>query len=258
MLVLCIDRLGAAGYVYIDTDHFACPDDALALVQQQGRLHRNFQGYSTLADADLVACGVSVIGAVANTYSQNHKTLDAYYDCLDNNALQAAGGIRLNVDDLPRRFIIQMLMCNFELSLASIEQAYAITLTTYFASELAQLQTLEADGLLSIDAQWLNVLPRGCRRRRYACWPIRIADQRLLASQSHAGSAWRAACWYGRSVWSGWYVRLAACRRRATANGACRSTRWRSRCAARVARQWHRPSSISGLMTIIASARPYA
>ena len=169
MLSLCIDRLGAAGYVYIGMDHFARPDDALALAQQQGRLHRNFQGYSTHADADLVACGVSAISAVANTYSQNHKTLDAYYDCLDNNSLPTARGIRLGMDDLLRRFIIQRLMCNFELSLASIEQGYSITFTTYFASELAQLRVLEADGLLSIDAQWLSVTPKGRLLIRAIC-----------------------------------------------------------------------------------------
>lgn len=169
MLALCIERLGAAGYVYIGMDHFALPDDALALAQQQGRLHRNFQGYSTHADADLVACGVSAISAVANTYSQNHKTLDAYYDCLDNNALPTARGIRLTTDDLLRRFIIQMLMCNFELSLAAIEQAYSITFATYFATELAQLARLEADDLLAIDEQWLNVTAKGRLLIRTIC-----------------------------------------------------------------------------------------
>ena len=169
MLALSINRLDAAGYVYIGMDHFARPDDALSMAQQQGRLHRNFQGYSTHADADLVACGVSAISAVANTYSQNHKTLDAYYDCLDNNALPTERGIRLGTDDLLRRFIIQMLMCNFELSLEAIEQAYSITFKTYFASELARLHVLAGDGLLSIDAQWINVTPKGRLLIRTIC-----------------------------------------------------------------------------------------
>lgn len=112
---------------------------------------------------------MSAISAVANTYSQNHKTLDAYYDCLDNNALPTARGIRLGMDDLLRRFIIQRLMCNFELSMASIEQAYAITFTTYFASELAQLRSLESDGLLSIEGQWINVASKGRLLIRTIC-----------------------------------------------------------------------------------------
>jgi oxygen-independent coproporphyrinogen-3 oxidase len=169
MLALCIDRLGEAGYVYIGMDHFARPGDALALAQQQGRLHRNFQGYSTHADADLVACGVSAIGAVANTYSQNHKTLDAYYDCLDNNTLPIARGLRLGNDDLLRRFVIQMLMCNFELSLAAIEQAYAITFADYFAHELAQLRLLAGDGLVRIEDDWINVTPKGRLLIRTIC-----------------------------------------------------------------------------------------
>ena len=185
MLSLCIDRLCAAGYVYIGMDHFARPEDALALAQQQGRLHRNFQGYSTHADADLIACGVSAISAVAHTYSQNHKTLDAYYDCLDNNALPTARGIRLDMDDLLRRFIIQRLMCNFELSLSSIEQAYPITFASYFASELEQLRTLAGDGLLTIDDKWLNVTPKGRLLIRTIC----MVFDRYLTNATAAGSA---------------------------------------------------------------------
>ena len=169
MLALCIERLGATGYVYIGMDHFARPDDSLAQAQQQGRLHRNFQGYSTHADADLVSCGVSAISAVGKTYSQNHKTLDAYYDCLDDNALPIERGIRLGTDDLLRRFIIQQLMCNFELSLAAIEQAYAITFVTYFAAELARLQAYASDGLLTLDHAWLNVTARGRLLIRTIC-----------------------------------------------------------------------------------------
>ncbi len=169
MLALCIGRLGAAGYVYIGMDHFARPDDALALAQQQGRLHRNFQGYSTHADADLVSCGVSAISAVANTYSQNHKTLDAYYDCLDNNELPVARGTRIGTDDLLRRFIIQRLMCNFELSMTAIEQAHAITFASYFAHELARLREFEGDGLLTLGEGWLNVTAKGRLLIRTIC-----------------------------------------------------------------------------------------
>ena len=183
MLSLCIARLRAAGYVYIGMDHFAKPDDELAVAQRQGRLHRNFQGYSTHADADLVSCGVSAISAVGATYSQNVKTLDAYYSHLDRNELPIARGIRLSMDDVLRRLIIQMLMCNFELSVAAIEQAYPVTFAAYFASELAQLAMLEREGLLSIDPEWISVSPRGRLLIRNICM---VFDRYLQARQAEA------------------------------------------------------------------------
>ena len=161
MLALCVDTLGEAGYVYIGMDHFARPGDDLAIAQVQGRLHRNFQGYSAHADMDLVACGISAIGSVAATYSQNVKTLDAYYDLLDRNELPIERGMCLNMDDALRRAIIQMLMCQFELSIPAIEQAYPISFAQYFAPELVKLAALEADGVVTLDAEWLSVTPRG-------------------------------------------------------------------------------------------------
>ncbi|CAN7640649.1 oxygen-independent coproporphyrinogen III oxidase [Pseudoduganella sp. LjRoot289] len=169
MLALCIRQLTAAGYVYIGMDHFAKPGDDLAVAQRQGRLHRNFQGYSTHAEADLVACGVSAISSVGNTYSQNEKTLDAYYEQLDQGRLPVARGIRLSTDDLLRRIVIQKLMCNFELSIASIEQACPIRFADYFAAELAQLRALEEDGLIAIDAEWLSVTLKGRLLVRNIC-----------------------------------------------------------------------------------------
>ncbi|MES2537081.1 MAG: oxygen-independent coproporphyrinogen III oxidase [Pseudomonadota bacterium] len=180
MLSLCIARLTGAGYVYIGMDHFAKPGDDLALAQRQGRLHRNFQGYSTHAEADQIACGVSAISAVGATYSQNVKTLDAYYARLDKNELPIARGIRLNMDEVLRRLVIQMLMCNFELSLSAIEQAYPITFATYFASELEQLEAMQADGLLTIDDEWLNVTLKGRLLIRNICM---VFDRYLQARQ---------------------------------------------------------------------------
>lgn len=169
MLSLCIKRLTEADYVYIGMDHFARPTDSLAVAQRQGRLHRNFQGYSTHAGSDLVSCGVSAISAVAATYSQNVKTLDAYYNHLDNNRVPIARGAKLNMDDALRRVIIQMLMCNFELSITSIETAYPITFAIYFASELEKLRVLEQDGLLTLDSEWLAVTARGRLLVRNIC-----------------------------------------------------------------------------------------
>ncbi len=169
MLGLCIATLGEAGYVYIGMDHFARPDDDLAIAQVQGRLHRNFQGYSTHAEMDLVSCGVSAISAVAGTYSQNVKTLDAYYDLIERNELPIERGIRLNMDDALRRTIIQMLMCQFELSIPAIEQAYPVAFAEYFADEMAQLARLEQDGLVTLEADWINVTPRGRVLIRNVC-----------------------------------------------------------------------------------------
>ena len=169
MLELCIATLCAAGYVYIGMDHFARPGDDLAVAQSQGRLHRNFQGYSTHAEMDLVACGVSAISAVGATYSQNVKSLEAYYDLLDRNELPVERGIRLSMDDALRRAIIQMLMCQFELSTSAIEQAYPIDFATYFAPELDRLAELQADGLLTLEPGWINVTPRGRLLIRNVC-----------------------------------------------------------------------------------------
>jgi len=169
MLGLCIRRLTEAGYVYIGMDHFAKPGDDLAVAQRQGRLHRNFQGYSTHADADLVACGVSAIGAVGATYSQNVKTLEAYYDLLDNNELPIERGIALSMDDALRRSLIQTLMCHFELSIAALEQAFPIVFADYFAPELVQLSALADEGLLTIGPEYLSVTLKGRLLIRNIC-----------------------------------------------------------------------------------------
>ncbi|WP_371766409.1 oxygen-independent coproporphyrinogen III oxidase [Massilia sp.] len=182
MLQLCIERLTAAGYVYIGMDHFARPDDDLAIAQQQGRLHRNFQGYSTHADADLVACGVSAIGAVGATYSQNVKTLDAYYDALDRNELPVARGARLSMDDALRRTIIQKLMCQFELSISAIELAFPIAFHAYFAREMALLAGLERDGLVELAPDWISVTLKGRLLIRNVC----MVFDRYLATRGPA------------------------------------------------------------------------
>ena len=169
MLGLCIRQLNAAGYVYIGMDHFAKPDDELAVAQRQGLLHRNFQGYSTHAESDLIACGVSAISSVGMCYSQNAKTLDDYYDRLDQGELPIVRGYQLTMDDVLRRFIIQRLMCNFELSIRSLEQAYPIKFANYFRLELEALDELRAMGLLTIDSEWIEVTLKGRLLIRNVC-----------------------------------------------------------------------------------------
>jgi oxygen-independent coproporphyrinogen-3 oxidase len=161
ILQLAIRRLTEAGYVYIGMDHFAKPDDELSVAQRQGRLHRNFQGYSTQAECDLLAFGVSSIGKIGPVYSQNVKTLDEYYDALDRDELPVLRGVELTADDLLRRSIIQALMCHFELSLESIEIAHLINFKEYFADELADLREMEEAGLVEVGDEWITVLPAG-------------------------------------------------------------------------------------------------
>ncbi len=161
ILALAIRKLTEAGYVFIGMDHFAKPDDELAVAQRQGRLHRNFQGYSTYADCDMLSFGISSISKVGPTYSQNVKTLDEYYDRLDARMLPVFRGIELNADDILRRSIIQALMCHFELSLESIESAHLIDFHQYFAAELDDLKEMERAGLLKVEREWITVLPPG-------------------------------------------------------------------------------------------------
>jgi oxygen-independent coproporphyrinogen-3 oxidase len=147
--------------VYIGMDHFAKPEDELAVAQRQGWLHRNFQGYSIHANTDLVSFGVSAISNVGASYMQNYKKLDEYYDALDRGVLPVMRGIELNADDLLRRSIIQALMCQFELSIESLEIAYLIDFNKYFAVELESLREMEQAGLLKITPQWISIEPRG-------------------------------------------------------------------------------------------------
>ncbi|MCL4679921.1 MAG: oxygen-independent coproporphyrinogen III oxidase [Rhodocyclaceae bacterium] len=161
ILQLAIRRLTEAGYVYIGMDHFAKPDDELAVAQRQGRLHRNFQGYSTHAECDMMSFGISSIGMVGPSYCQNVKTLDEYYDRLDNGVLPVYRGIELTPDDLLRRSIIQALMCHFEVSIEALEVAHLIDFKRYFAAEIADLREMEKGGLLRLDEKWISVQPRG-------------------------------------------------------------------------------------------------
>lgn len=156
-----IGRLTQAGYQYIGMDHFAKGADDLARAQQQGRLHRNFQGYSTRPDCDLIGLGVSAISKIGPTYSQNVRELDEYYDRLKQDQLPTARGVLLDMDDLVRRSVIMSLMCHFEVSKEAIEQAHLVKFDEYFRRELAELKPFEDEGLLENTREWISVLPRG-------------------------------------------------------------------------------------------------
>lgn len=150
-----------AGYIYVGMDHFALPTDALAVAKRQGRLHRNFQGYSTQPDCDLIALGVSSIGRVGATYSQNAKTLAEYYDLLDQGRLPVVRGLAVSRDDLVRRAVIMALMCQGELQFESIDLAYLVDSKSYFASELAALRELAGQGLVEVSDSGIQVTADG-------------------------------------------------------------------------------------------------
>jgi oxygen-independent coproporphyrinogen-3 oxidase len=154
-------RLTTAGYVYIGMDHFAKPDDELAIAQREGKLHRNFQGYSTHSDCDLIGLGITSIGKVGNAYSQNVKELDEYDQLISQNKLPVFKGVELDDDDKLRGAVITQLICHFDLTFATIEQKFSINFADYFAKELQALMPLQADGLITLSAPGIHVLPAG-------------------------------------------------------------------------------------------------
>lgn len=161
MLANSMAALIAAGYVYIGMDHFALPNDSLAVAKRQGRLHRNFQGYSTQPDCDMIGLGVSSIGRVGATYSQNAKTLEDYYDYLDQGLFPVVRGLALTRDDLVRRAVIMALMCQGRLSFESIELAYLINFRQYFVKEMEIMQSQVEQGLVEIEESGIKVTDKG-------------------------------------------------------------------------------------------------
>jgi oxygen-independent coproporphyrinogen-3 oxidase len=161
MLAQALGVFQEAGYDYIGMDHFALPNDALAVAKRQGRLHRNFQGYSTQPDCDLIALGVSAIGRVGTTYSQNAKTMEEYCDALDQGRLPIVRGLQLTRDDLVRRAVIMALMCQGQLRFETIETAWLLDFRSHFAAELEQLRVLADQGLVTLDGEGIEVTAEG-------------------------------------------------------------------------------------------------
>jgi len=151
----------AHGYQYIGMDHFALPGDPLAVAKRQGRLHRNFQGYSTQPDCDLLALGVSAIGRMGATYSQNAKTVPEYHDAMRHGRFATVRGIELSRDDVLRRAVIMALMCQGRLDFEALAVAHAVDPEAYFAPELARLRALQAEGLVEVDHEAIQVTAPG-------------------------------------------------------------------------------------------------
>ena len=178
-----IEHLTSAGYVYIGMDHFAKPDDELAIAQQNGTLQRNFQGYSTHVDSDLVSVGMSAIGHVCDNYSQNVRQLDEYYELLDAGKLPLERGIELEPDDLLRRDVITRLMCNFLLDIEAMENRWHFDFHSHFKTELQDLRVMQADGLLQLEDKVLRVLPAGRLLVRNICM---VFDHYLHKGNDHS------------------------------------------------------------------------
>lgn len=172
-----------AGYVHIGMDHFALPEDALAVAKRQGRLHRNFQGYSTRPDCDLIGLGVSAIGRIGATYSQNAKTLEEYYDYLNQGRFPVVRGIALSHDDLVRRAVIMALMCQGELLYEPIELAYMVDFKKYFSNELEAIKALESAGMVQLEDDGILVTETGWFFVRAIAM---IFDRYLQTDQSRA------------------------------------------------------------------------
>ena len=164
-----IERLTRAGYVYIGMDHFAKPDDELAIAQREGKLSRNFQGYATHGDCDIVGMGVSAIGRIGRSYSQNERDLEQYQMRIETGGLAVFRGVELTGDDVLRRDVINQLICHFELNAVDFETRHAVDFWGYFAAEWEQLTVMQEDGLLEMDSQGLQVLPAGRLLIRNIC-----------------------------------------------------------------------------------------
>ncbi|MGZ5049932.1 MAG: oxygen-independent coproporphyrinogen III oxidase [Methylobacter sp.] len=173
-------RLTEAGYVYIGMDHFAKPDDELAVAQREGHLYRNFQGYSTHSDCDLIGLGITSIGLVGDAYIQNVKELDEYDRLIGQGKLPVYKGVELDADDKLRRAVITQLICHFELNFVAIEQQFSISFADYFAGELDALLPMQADGLLTLSADGIQVLPAGRLLIRNVCM---VFDKYLAKKQ---------------------------------------------------------------------------
>ncbi len=161
IFLLSTRRLLEAGYVYIGLDHFAKPSDELNVARQDKSLHRNFQGYTTRAECDLVGFGVSAIGKVGRSYSGNVRTVNAYYEALDQGRLPVERGYDLSTDDVLRREVIMILMCSMPLKFASISEKYGIDFEDYFADELKKLRDYEEVGLMQTRDGVVEVTPKG-------------------------------------------------------------------------------------------------
>ena len=156
-----LEKFLAAGYLYIGMDHFARPSDELAVAQQNRTLHRNFQGYTTKAGADLYGMGVSAISSVGEAYAQNRREVPAYQTAVSERGVATMRGYRLSADDVVRRAVIGRLLCHTVIPKREVEQEFSIDFDEYFEAELAKLEEPAADGLVTLVPAEIRVTPLG-------------------------------------------------------------------------------------------------
>jgi oxygen-independent coproporphyrinogen-3 oxidase len=182
LLGLAIDKLNAAGYQYIGMDHFALPEDPLAVAQRQGALQRNFMGYTTHGDCDLIGMGVSAISHVGDCFAQNHRDLPSWNAAIEHAHLPVWRGLRMDQDDCLRASLIQELMCQGEIDTRRIESDFEIRFERYFADALARLQPMIEDGLVECRPERIVTLPRG----RMLLRNVAMCFDRYLSQQEPA------------------------------------------------------------------------
>ena len=173
-------RLTEAGYVYIGMDHFALPDDDLAAAQEEGVLHRNFQGYTTHGHCDLIGIGVSSISQVGDTYAQNFTDMPSYVEMIETGQLAVNKGLKSSGEDQLRSHVIRRLLCDFGLQFEAVESLFDIDFRSHFQNELNALKVMEEDELLVMDDSSISVLPRGRLLIRNICMTF---DKYLAAAQ---------------------------------------------------------------------------
>ena len=161
MLGDTISALNTAGYQYIGIDHFALPDDSLSIAQREGKLHRNFQGYTTHGNCDLLGFGVSSISQIGDHYLQNDTELPAYQEKINNKQLTAIKHIHVKIADQLRRYVIMNLLCHDYMDFKDVNMRFSIDPMTYFIDEIQALSEMQKDGLVDMDAKGIRVLPKG-------------------------------------------------------------------------------------------------
>jgi oxygen-independent coproporphyrinogen-3 oxidase len=183
LLGATVEFLTGEGYEYIGMDHFALPEDELVTARDQGTLQRNFQGYSTYADCDLIGLGISAIGKLDTCYSQNLKLRKDYFQTLDNGHLPVFRGVQLNDEDVLRRQVIQDVMCQDAIDMDELGDRYGIDFRQHFSAALEHLKSLEEDGLVELDGKLVRVTARG----RFLLRPIAMAFDEYLPADRRPG-----------------------------------------------------------------------
>ncbi len=196
MLSMISSKLLAAGYVHIGMDHFVKPEDDLAMAQRAGKLQRNFQGYSTCMAPDLIGLGVSSISSLKNSYAQNERKLETYYQRLDANQLPIAKGLSLSSDDQIRAEVISRIICNLQLDTKVVEEAFGLVFSDYFSRELLALKPMENDGLIRWHGDKMAVTDLG----RFMVRNICMVFDKYLDSANASGAGESAVIKFSRTL----------------------------------------------------------